>query len=81
MNYTEATNDKEAPIFIVGAGPSGLAAGWRLSKMGRPVILLESRDRVGGQLWTIKENGLFYTSIQRITLKVAHWKLSVLPKI
>jgi oxygen-dependent protoporphyrinogen oxidase len=57
MSKSTTTSDKEAPVFIVGAGPSGLAAGWRLSKFGRPAVILESSDRVGGQLWTIRENG------------------------
>lgn len=47
----------QAPVFVVGAGPSGLAAAWRLKGAGRKVIVLESRDRVGGQLLTVKRNG------------------------
>lgn len=44
-------------IFVVGAGPSGLAAAWRLREAGRDVVVLESRDRVGGQLLSIKQDG------------------------
>jgi oxygen-dependent protoporphyrinogen oxidase len=50
-------NDSEAPVFIVGAGPSGLAAGWRLARLGRPAVLLEARDRIGGQVNTRREAG------------------------
>jgi protoporphyrinogen/coproporphyrinogen III oxidase len=39
-------------IFIAGAGPSGLAAGYRLKQAGHDVIVLEASDRVGGQIWT-----------------------------
>jgi oxygen-dependent protoporphyrinogen oxidase len=46
-----------APIYVVGAGPSGLAAAWRVRKAGRPVVVLESRDRVGGQLLSVKQDG------------------------
>lgn len=53
----QKTSNSEAPIFVVGAGPSGLAAAWRLRKLGRPVVVLEARDRVGGQLCTVRENG------------------------
>src|SRR5262245_62286728 len=45
------------PIFIVGAGPSGLAAAWRLKEAGYDPIVLEERDRVGGQLLTVKQDG------------------------
>jgi oxygen-dependent protoporphyrinogen oxidase len=45
------------PIFVVGAGPSGLAAAWRLKERGYRPIVLEERDRVGGQLLTVKQDG------------------------
>ncbi|MCV7408336.1 hypothetical protein AWC05_04775 [Mycobacterium florentinum] len=45
------------PVFVVGAGPSGLAAAHRLNKQGRQVVVLERRDRVGGQLLTVKRDG------------------------
>jgi oxygen-dependent protoporphyrinogen oxidase len=44
-------------VFVVGAGPSGLAAAWRMREAGREVVVLERRDRVGGQLHTIKQDG------------------------
>jgi len=40
-------------VYVIGAGPSGLAAAWRLKEAGRDVVVLESRDRVGGQLLSI----------------------------
>jgi oxygen-dependent protoporphyrinogen oxidase len=46
-----------APVFVIGAGPSGLAAGYRLHTLGRPVVLLEARDYVGGQVCTHREAG------------------------
>jgi oxygen-dependent protoporphyrinogen oxidase len=45
------------PVFVIGAGPSGLAAAFRLHQAGRRVVVLESRDRVGGQLLTVKRDG------------------------
>ena len=47
----------ERPIFVVGGGPSGLAAAWRLKRAGYDPIVLEERDRVGGQLLTVKRDG------------------------
>jgi protoporphyrinogen/coproporphyrinogen III oxidase len=54
---TRTGNGNDGPIFVVGAGPSGLAAAWRLRREGRPVIVLEARDRVGGQLLTVRQDG------------------------
>jgi oxygen-dependent protoporphyrinogen oxidase len=44
-------------VFVVGAGPSGLAAAWRLKERGFNPVVLEERDRVGGQLLTVKQDG------------------------
>jgi protoporphyrinogen/coproporphyrinogen III oxidase len=56
MPHTPAV-DEEAPVIVVGAGPSGLAAAWRLTRHGRPVLVLEARNRIGGQVNTRREAG------------------------
>jgi protoporphyrinogen oxidase len=38
----------ERPVVVIGGGPAGLTAGYLLSKQGKPVIVLESTDQVGG---------------------------------
>ncbi len=45
---TELTRD----VVIIGAGAAGLVAANELRKSGLSVAVLESRDRVGGRLWT-----------------------------
>lgn len=40
--------EEDKAVIIIGAGPSGLAAGWELSESGRPVLILEKEDGVGG---------------------------------
>jgi protoporphyrinogen/coproporphyrinogen III oxidase len=46
-----------APVYVVGAGPSGLAAAWRLQQSGVDVVLLEAGERAGGKINTRVENG------------------------
>jgi protoporphyrinogen oxidase len=38
----------EHPVLALGGGPAGLTAGYLLAKAGKPVIVLESTDQVGG---------------------------------
>jgi oxygen-dependent protoporphyrinogen oxidase len=57
MCVTVLTMVNRGTVFVVGAGPSGLAAAWRLKEAGRDVVVMESRDRVGGQLLSVKQDG------------------------
>src|SRR4030088_1065728 len=43
---TDVTTDR--PVVALGGGPAGLAAGYLRAKQGKPVIVLESTDQVGG---------------------------------
>lgn len=38
------------PILVVGAGPAGVSAAVTLAEAGRPVVLVEQRDRPGGAI-------------------------------
>jgi oxygen-dependent protoporphyrinogen oxidase len=56
MSSAPASGSSER-VFVVGAGPSGLAAAWRLKEHGFHPVVLEERDRVGGQLLTVRHDG------------------------
>lgn len=47
-------------VAIVGGGPSGLTAAWRLARAGRKVALFERKLSVGGGMWG---GGMTWTSI------------------
>ena len=42
-------------VLVVGAGLAGLSAARDLSASGAIVTVVESRDRVGGRVWTIRD--------------------------
>ncbi|MDP8942622.1 MAG: NAD(P)/FAD-dependent oxidoreductase [Actinomycetota bacterium] len=66
MTETLAPDDHAAPVtrfpgrrptVVLGAGPAGLTAGYLLAKQGRPVVVLEAEDQVGGLAKTVEQDG------------------------
>jgi len=53
------TVEKKPKVVVLGAGPAGIAAAWRLSERGIPVTVLERDAAVGGMGKTIKVGDYF----------------------
>jgi protoporphyrinogen/coproporphyrinogen III oxidase len=49
-------------VIVVGAGISGLTCAYRLNQLGAEVTLLESADRPGGLISTIRKEGFLFES-------------------
>ena len=47
-------NRKEKKVIIVGAGISGLTAGYLLKEAGHNVVILEASNRAGGRIQTYR---------------------------
>lgn len=46
--------------IIIGAGISGLAVAYYLQKLGKPYLILEASDRVGGYLQSVREGNYLF---------------------
>ncbi|MEX2526972.1 MAG: FAD-dependent oxidoreductase [Gemmatimonadota bacterium] len=51
--FAEPPN-RNARVLVLGAGVSGLTAGYELGKLGYDYQVLEARDRVGGVNWSVR---------------------------
>ena len=56
-NSSHAGEGVERPTVVLGGGPAGLTAGYLLAKQGRPVIVLEAEDQLGGIAKTVERDG------------------------
>ena len=62
------------PVVVLGGGPAGLTAGYLLAKQGKPVIILEASDMVGGIARTEVRDGYrfdlgghrFFTKVKEV---------------
>ncbi len=50
--YAYPASQRPEHIIVIGAGMAGLSAATRLTQAGLSVTVLESRNRIGGRIWT-----------------------------
>jgi protoporphyrinogen oxidase len=68
----EITADK--PVVVLGGGPAGLTAAYQMARAGKPVIVLESTDALGGIARTTVRDGFrfdlgghrFFTKVKEV---------------
>jgi len=67
--HTKLINALKTDVAIVGGGPSGLTAGYYLSKAGKKVVLFERKLSIGGGMWG---GGMMFNEIvvQEIALPI-----------
>src|SRR4051794_18537744 len=66
----------DRPVVVLGGGPAGLTAGYLLAKRGKPVIVLESQNQLGGLARTEERDGFrfdlgghrFFTKAKEVEL-------------
>lgn len=56
-NQLPLMSERYVPTLILGAGISGLTAGYHLKKSGRPFLILDQNTESGGVLKSIEEEG------------------------
>jgi len=49
-----------ADVVVIGGGLTGLASAFFLKQAGKSVVLLEEKNRLGGAINTVSENGFMY---------------------
>jgi NADPH-dependent 2,4-dienoyl-CoA reductase/sulfur reductase-like enzyme len=66
--YTEAAIESTKfpkpfyDVIVIGGGFTGLTAARDLSTVGKSVLLIEARDRIGGRTWATKSRGHYMES-------------------
>jgi len=66
---------KNSDVLIIGAGAAGLMAAYTLVNAGKTVTILEARDRIGGRIHTINNNG--FSTYVELGAEFVHGNLPV----
>jgi len=57
MTTAHPDNPEMSDVLVIGAGATGLSIAYHLSRAGRSVRLLETAERVGGNIGTLRVDG------------------------
>jgi protoporphyrinogen oxidase len=57
LTLSSASRPGSAPVAVLGAGPAGLTAAYRLTQRGVPVVVFEAGEEVGGLARTVVRDG------------------------
>jgi hypothetical protein len=57
LDRAAVSEDHRPPVVVIGAGPAGLTAALHLTDHGRPVVVFEATDSVGGISQTVERHG------------------------
>lgn len=55
--FKEYAPNNNVDVIVVGAGLSGLKAGYEVQQSGLSCLIIEARDRVGGKTWSVDPLG------------------------
>ena len=74
------SNDIKTQVVVLGAGPGGYSAAFRAADLGLDVVLVESRETLGGvclNVGCIPSKALTYTWLKSLMMQL-QWHLTVL---
>lgn len=72
--------NQQVDICIIGAGLTGLLLAYRLEKTDKKVVIIESRERIGGRIYTDSKEGLAPVEMGATWLFDQHTQLRSLMK-
>ena len=67
--------------IVIGSGISGLSAAWKIQQLGKKVLVLESADKIGGCIESVKTNNFIQEFGAHSGFNSYNYFLSILSKL